>query len=147
MSQEMVHLQRGKESSPKPRGENRKMQPEDLQKRWEEQGEDIFAAVAQWRTAHPKATLAEIEHAVDEQMNRLRARMIEQAAQASAAAESEASQGLMCEQCGQRLQARGRAKRRWQTHGGQEVEVERTYVTCPQCGGGFFPPRSGIAGS
>ncbi len=115
------------------------MQPEDLQARWEEQGADIFAAVAQWRAAHPKATLAEIEHAVDEQMNRLRARMIEQAAQASAA-ESEASQGLVCEQCGQPLQARGRAKRRWQTHGGQQVEVERTYVTCPRCGGGFFPP-------
>ena len=79
------------------------MQPEDLQKRWEEQGEEIFAAVAQWRAAHPKATLAEIEHAVDEQMNRLRARMIEQAAQASAAAEGETSQGLVCEQCGQPL--------------------------------------------
>ncbi len=123
------------------------MQPEDLQARWNAQGEDIFAAVAQWRAAHPRATLAEIEYAVDEQMNRLRARMIEQAAQASAAAESETSQGLVCEQCGQALQARGRAKRRWQTHGGQEVEVERTYVTCPQCGGGFFPPRSGITGA
>ena len=122
------------------------MQPEDLQKRWEEQGEEIFAAVAQWRAAHPKATLAEIEQAVDEQMHRLRARMIEQAAQASAAAESQASQGVVCEQCGQLLQARGRAKRRWQTHGGQEVEVERTYVSCPQCGGGFFPPGSGITG-
>jgi len=66
------------------------MQPEDLQERWKAQGEEIFAAVAQWRAAHPQATLAEIEHAVDEQMNRLRARMIEQAAQASAAAESEA---------------------------------------------------------
>jgi len=115
------------------------MQPEDLQKRWEEEGQDMFAAVAQWRAAHPKATLAEIEQAIDEHMNRLRARMIEQAAQASAAANHDGSQGLVCEQCGQPLQARGRAKRRWQTHGGQEVEVERTYVTCPQCGGGFFP--------
>ena len=121
------------------------MQSEELQARWEEQGEDIFAAVAQWRAAHPKATLAEIEQAVDEQMNRLRARMIEQAAQASAAAESEVSQGLVCEQCGKPLQARGRAKRRWQTQGGQEVEVDRSYVTCPQCGGGFFPPGSGTA--
>lgn len=102
------------------------MQPEDLQTRWEEQGEDVFATVAQWRAAHPKATLAEIEQAVDEQMNRLRARMIEQTAQASPAAESEVSQGLVCEQCGQPLQARGRAKRRWQTQGGHEVEVERT---------------------
>jgi hypothetical protein len=66
------------------------MHPEDLQARWNEQGEEIFAAVAQWRAAHPHATLAEIEQAVDEQMHRLRARMIEQTAQASAAAESEA---------------------------------------------------------
>ena len=80
------------------------MKPEDWQERWKAQGEEIFAAVAQWRAAHPQATLAEIE----------------QAAQASAAAESEASQGLVCEQCGQPLQARGQAKRRWQTHGGQQ---------------------------
>jgi hypothetical protein len=122
------------------------MQPEDLQARWNAQGEEIFAAVAQWRAEHPKATLAEIEQAVDEQMNRLRARMIEQAAQASAAAEHDASQELVCEQCGEARHSRGRAKRRGRTHGGQEVEVERTYVTCPQCGGGFFPPGSGIAG-
>ena len=114
------------------------MQPEDLQARWNAQGEEIFAAVAQWRAAHPKATLAEIEHAVDEQMYRLRARMIEQAAQASAAAESEASQGLVCEQCRQPLQARGRAKRRWQTHGGQEVEMERTAARVRE-GGGHLP--------
>src|SRR6266567_3738908 len=117
-----------------------KMQPEDLQQRWKEQGEEATAAVAQWRMAHSKATLAEIEQAVDEQINRLRAQLIEQAAQVSTAAGSEASQGLVCEQCGQALQARGRARRRWQTQGGQQVEVERTYVTCPHCGGGFFPP-------
>jgi hypothetical protein len=50
---------------PQPRREKRTMQPEDLEKRWEEEGEDIFAAVAQWRAAHPKATLAEIEQAGD----------------------------------------------------------------------------------
>lgn len=116
------------------------MQPQDLQERWKELGEQVFADVAQWRATHAQATLAEIEAAVDEQIHRLRARMIEQAAQASAAAESEASQALLCEQCGKALQARGRAKRHWQTQGGQQVEVERSYVSCPQCGGGFFPP-------
>lgn len=116
------------------------MQPEELQERWKELGEQIFAGVAQWRAAHPQATLTEIEQAVDAQVHRLRARMIEQTAQASAAAENEASQGLVCEQCGKPWQARGRAKRCWQTQGGQQVEVERTYVSCPQCGGGFFPP-------
>jgi hypothetical protein len=39
------------------------------------------AVVAQWRAAQKKAKLAEIEQAVDEQMNRLRAQMIEEAAQ------------------------------------------------------------------
>jgi hypothetical protein len=116
------------------------MQPEDLQERWKELGEHVFAGVAQWRATHAQATLAEIEQAVDEQIHQLRARMIEQTAQASAAAESEASQGRLCEQCGKPLQARGRAKRCWQTQGGQQVEVERSYVSCPQCGGGFFPP-------
>ena len=116
------------------------MKPEELQHQWQEQAEEAMAVVAQWRVAHPKATLAEIEQTVDDQMNRLRAQLIEQAAQASATAESEANQGLVCEQCGQALQARGRARRKWQTQGGQQVEVERTYVTCPQCGGGFFPP-------
>jgi hypothetical protein len=50
------------------------MQPEDLQERWKEQGEEVFAEVAQWRAAHPQATLAEIEQAIDEQIHRLRAR-------------------------------------------------------------------------
>ena len=116
------------------------MQPADLQEQWKELGEQAFAAVAQWRATHPHATLAEIEQAVDAQIHRLRARMIEHTAQASTAAGSEASQGLVCEQCGKPLQARGRAKRDWQTQGGQQVAVERTYVSCPQCGGGFFPP-------
>ncbi len=120
-SQEVVHWRRGKELSQRVKKREAKMQPEELQERWKAQGEEIFAAVAQWRAAHPQATLAEIEQAVDEQMNRLRARMIEQAAQASAAAESEASQGLVCEQCGQPLQARGRGN-----GGGRRMEGKRS---------------------
>lgn len=116
------------------------MDPTDLEQQWQAASQRSVAAVAQWRATHPKATLAEIEQAVDEQMDRLRAQLIQEAVQASAAAQSEVSQGLVCEQCGQALQARGRARRHWQTQGGHQVEVERTYVTCPQCGGGFFPP-------
>ena len=41
------------------------MQPEDLQQRWKEQGEEATAAIAQWRMAHPRASLAEIEQAID----------------------------------------------------------------------------------
>jgi hypothetical protein len=146
-SQRVLHWRREKELSQESKRKKPKMQPEDLQERWKERGEQVFACVAQWRVAHPQATLAEIEQAVDEQIHRLRARMIEQAAQASAAAESTASQGLVCEQCGEPLQARGRAKRRGPPQGGQQVEVERTSVSCPHCGGGFFPPGQAIAGS
>ena len=134
----MVHSEENR-SRPKSQEERPTMQPEELQESWKEQGEEAVATVAQWRVAHPKATLAEIEQAVDEQMNRLRAQLIEQAAQASVAAESEASQGLVCEQCGQALQARGRRDGGGRRREESRVEVERTYVTCPQCGGGFFP--------
>lgn len=116
------------------------METKDVEARWQQQAEEAVTNVAQWRQKHPKATLAQIEQAVDEQMNRLRAQLIEQAAQISEAAGNPATDGLMCEQCGQPLQARGQSKRRWQTQGGQQVELERTYVSCPHCGGGFFPP-------
>src|SRR6266568_2273545 len=103
------------------------MQPEDLQKRWEDQGEEMFAAVAQWRAAHPHATLAEIEHAADEQMHRLRARMIEQAAQASAAAESEANQGLVGEQCDSHCRPADE-----QNGGGRRMEGKRWKWNAPR---------------
>lgn len=116
------------------------MKADELQQSWKEHGEAVFTAVAHWRQAHPQATLAQIEQTVDEQINGLRAQMIQEAAQVSAAAGNEVVKGRVCEQCGQALQARGRGRRSWQTQGGKQVEVERTYVTCPQCGGGFFPP-------
>lgn len=116
------------------------METQGLQGSWQQQAEEAVARIAHWRQSHAQATLAQIERAVDEQMNRLRAQLIEEVAQASAAAGSESNAGRVCEQCGQPLQARGRARRRWQTQGGQQVEVERTYVSCPRCGGGFFPP-------
>ena len=147
MSQEMVHSEKER-SRPKSQEERSpRCSPKTCTSVGKNKERKLLPPSRSGERPHPQATLAEIEQAVDEQMNRLRARMIEQAAQTSAAAESEASQGLMCEQCGQTLQARGRARRRWQTQGGQQVEVERTYVTCPQCGGGFFPPGSGIAGA
>lgn len=57
------------------------MKAKELQESWKEQGEEVFAAVAQWRETNPKATLAEIETAVEQQINRLRGQMIQEAAQ------------------------------------------------------------------
>jgi hypothetical protein len=63
--QDEVDSPREKELSEQSRREKCMIQPEELQKWWEEQGEEVFATAAQWRTAHPKATLIEIEQAGD----------------------------------------------------------------------------------
>jgi NADH pyrophosphatase NudC (nudix superfamily) len=100
--------------------------------------------MSQWRKEHPKATWAEIEAAVDEQMNQVRAQLIEDLVQMG---ESEPwsqlapEQRPSCASCGQALLARGEQTRFVQTSGGQAVKLTRRYGTCPQCGQGFFPPR------
>ena len=100
--------------------------------------------MTQWRKEHPRATWAEIEAAVDEQINQLRAELIQDLVQMG---EGEDWRDLpqeerpTCATCGQPLSARGEQTRWIQTNGGQAVKVTRTYGTCPTCGVGFFPPR------
>lgn len=103
---------------------------------------DVLGMTA-WRKAHPRATWAEIEAAVDEQINQLRAELIQELVQMG---ENEDWRELpleerpTCETCGQPLSARGEQTRWIQTNGGQAIQVRRTYGTCPTCGVGFFPP-------
>jgi RNase P subunit RPR2 len=100
--------------------------------------------MTQWRKEHPKATWAEIEAAVDEQINQVRAQLIEDLVQMG---ESEDWREIphqerpRCATCGTPLVARGDQRRWLQTNGGEAVKLTRTYGTCPQCGVGFFPPR------
>ena len=99
--------------------------------------------MTQWRKEHPKATWAEIEAAVDEQINQLRAQLIQDLVQMR---ESEEWRDLpeeqrpRCPTCGSALWARGEQTRYLQTTGGEAVKLTRTYGTCPSCGVGFFPP-------
>ena len=93
---------------------------------------------------HPRATLKEIEVALDERLGRLRARMLEDAALASAAAEWEgagAGERPVCAQCGQVLEGRGvSGVRHLQTQGGREIVLRREYGECSACGAELFPP-------
>ena len=76
---------------------------------------------------------------VDKRLGVLRARMLPDAAIRSAQAElEEASREVVCPECGAKLEKKGKKKRRLQTRGGQEVELE--YGICPRCGRGIFPP-------
>lgn len=110
---------------------------------WKEVSEDVLSGMIEWRLQHPHATLREIEAAADERLVRLRKRMVEDSVQASSAAHwsrTPVKERPCCPQCGAALIARGKQKRRVQTSGGALLELERSYGTCPKCGGGFFPP-------
>lgn len=47
---------------------------------------------------------------------------------------------LICEGCRVRMQKRGKRKKQVVTKRG-EIELDRQYYVCPQCGVGVFPPR------
>jgi ribosomal protein S27AE len=74
---------------------------------------------------------------------KVRARMLEDAALASAASDlSAASAGErpVCPHCGVPLEAHGQETRDLTTTGNQTVRLTRTYAVCPACGAGLFPP-------
>lgn len=117
---------------------------QDFDRQWIGLGKEILLGIKEWRIQHPRATLKEIEVAIDERLAVLRARMLADAALASAAAgweeEAEADQPV-CPRCGAKLKQYGtREERHLETHGGQEVKLVREYGVCPACGAGLFPP-------
>src|SRR5207249_8558131 len=99
--------------------------------------------MTQWRKEHPKATWAEIEAAVDERINQLRAQLLEdlvQMGESESWSEIAQEERPSCATCGKPLVARGKQTRYLQTNGGEAVKLTRTYGACPACGVGFFPP-------
>ena len=116
---------------------------EGIEQRWAVDAEAVWTGMADWRAAHPTATFSEIEAALDEQVHRVRARLLADLALASTAADVAAARGEerpRCQACGTVLQARGPSERTLLTHGGAEVRLRRSYATCPRCGDGTFPP-------
>jgi len=117
------------------------MDSEELNKKWQAMSEDVNAGVAEWRQQHPRATFREIEAEGDRRLDEFRARMLSDTANLGVSAEWKENQdGPVCPKCGAKLVGKGKKKRRLQTRGGREVEIEREYGVCPQCGQGIFPP-------
>jgi RNase P subunit RPR2 len=110
---------------------------------WRALSEEILLGMKEWRRQHPKATLREIEEEVSKQMSRLGAQMMQDVAQSSTATDwtsQPRAKAPRCPQCGTALVSRGKRRRRLQSSGGAEVELLRSYGTCPTCGVGLFPP-------
>jgi hypothetical protein len=120
------------------------MNPKEFDQRWNELAEDVMTGMKEWRVQHPRATFRQIEVALDERLARMRARMLQDLALASTAADWEQApenEHPVCPPCGQRLQRESQHTRHLQTQGGQDLSLERRYGTCPACGAGLFPPR------
>ena len=111
---------------------------------WWPLAQEVLTGMKEWRLQHPTAPFSEIEAALDARLGRLRARMLEDAALASAVAtwsQESANPRPPCPACGAPLQSRGEHTRGLQTQAGQEITLTRSYGTCPACGAGLFPPR------
>jgi hypothetical protein len=115
----------------------------DFDAEWDTLAEDVLSGMKEWRLQHPKATLRQIEAALDERLGKLRARMLQDAALASAAADirqAQAPEQPRCEACGEVLVARTIAERQLLTQHNQVLKLARSYGVCPTCGAGLFPP-------
>jgi hypothetical protein len=116
----------------------------DFEGRWRALSEEVIVGIKEWRLQHPKATLQEIEAAVDEQLARFRARMLQDVALASRAADLSQTvrqERPVCPSCGGPVEPRGPRERHLTTHQGQTLTLPRSYAVCPTCQVGFFPPR------
>jgi hypothetical protein len=110
---------------------------------WQALASEAFAGLKEWRAAHPRATWAEIEAAQSERLAGLVARVQEDLALASAAADFRgrpAAARPPGPACGAPLQAAGQVARRLTTGQERPVVLERTRGRCPACGAEFFPP-------
>ncbi len=119
------------------------MRPGAMDQRWPQEAEAILTGFKEWRLRHPRATLSEIEAALDERLARLRVRLLEDAALASAAADLRAvppQDRPHCPDCGQVMQLRGPEVRHLTTTYEQQVTLRRHYAVCPACDEALFPP-------
>lgn len=120
------------------------MEDGELERRWAPSMAEAGAAMAEWRRNHPRATLREIEDALDERLSSLRSRMLVDTAEASHAASfarAPATQRPRCPECEARLVSRGTRERTLTTIANQQLRIRRSYGQCTSCGLEFFPPR------
>jgi RNA polymerase-binding transcription factor DksA len=115
----------------------------DFDAQWDKLADEVLSGMKEWRLQHPKATLREIEAALDERLGKMRVRMLQDAALASAAADikaAQASEQPRCEACRTVLVERTVEERQLLTEHNQVLKLKRSYGVCPSCGAGLFPP-------
>jgi hypothetical protein len=111
-----------------------------LAQKWQEQSIELITGMAKWRMQRAKATMREIEAELDRRLERVRAKMLEEAVLMSEAREWEEKEGApVCPECGVVLEGKAKGRRSLQTHGNMEIKLERQYGVCPSVGKAFPP--------
>ena len=111
--------------------------------RWGDEFEKASEEVSDWRQKHPRASLTDIENSVDEELAKVRAKMIAELAQESPLTDltkMKSAERPKCPGCGRPIVANGRQKRKLITKREQEIELERSKGYCRDCRVSFFPP-------
>ncbi len=120
------------------------MHIDDLEGQWSGLSAEVARGMKEWRVAHPRATLREIEAALDERLAKLRVRMLQDTVSTSPLSDVQAAQAagmaVACPVCGQPVDDCGKQTRHLTTQGEQALALERSYAVCPGCGAGLFPP-------
>jgi hypothetical protein len=110
---------------------------------WAALAEEACTGFREWRVQHPRATLTEIEEALDTRWARVRARIVGDAALASAAANLRAvpvAARPVCPGCGAVLELAGTEERALTTSYAQTIRLERSAARCPACQRRVSPP-------
>lgn len=103
--------------------------------------EGTLRQLADWQRATPKATFAEIEDAVEEQVAQFRAQLLADLLRTRSGGEQATDERSACPECGQAMEQRGEKERAVTIRGNRTVRFRRRHTICPGCGAGLFPPR------
>ena len=104
---------------------------------WDEIAAEAFTGFREWRVQHPRATFKEMETALDRRLARVRARVLADAAMASAARDlgaTPAAERPVCPDCGGHLVAAGQEERVLTTSYEQPIALRRSATRCAACG-------------
>ncbi len=91
--------------------------------------------VQAWQETHPDASFAEIESAVEQHLSGVRAQLVGELVDRGMTDEHP-----VCRGCGTTMVPRSESSRKVIIQGNVPVELHRSYVVCPACGTGLFPP-------
>lgn len=109
---------------------------EELEKQVRAKAEEAIRKMLSKLPDKSDLTMTDMENLVGEMGHEVMAGAIQEISQSEQAEPLE----MICEGCAVKMQKRGKRTKRVVTKRG-EIELERQYYVCPQCGAGVFPPR------